>query len=683
MNNSKKKLSTLLLITLLIMLSFYFYRGSIRSFPHTIHAWAQSDHYALALNFERNSFNFFKPETFVLNPQFPGRQGSASEKGITSVDFPLTEFIVAGIMKAGNHSDPWMFRLYVLITGLLGLYFLYRITYALTSSTLYSFFIVIFAFTAPVYTYYQCGFLPSVPAMSFLFAAYYHYLLFRQKNRYRYYLIAIALFTLSALIRLPFAIFLIALFCQILLYSLRDRKISLKQILPPVAGFAAIGGYFLYNHFLAGKYGSVFLSNIMPPDSFENARELLMQIRQNWKFEYLSLGHYITFLILIIAAVTFMILRKKPAGLEQGSWLHLGIAGFGVLCYFFLMMKQFTAHDYYFLDTFFPLIMLSLILLVLPLPRTNKIFNWVSLFLLLLLSWSFISADYKVQQLRYTEGSGGSFEAAWRDFQGGAEFLDGLGISRNDAVMVLNAASPNIALIQCDRKGYSVFGSDAGVATQFLNRDWKAVLIQDNMPVSDMIQKDSLLFRQIQRIAGNGRFSVYMRSPISAVADYRTILALNPQNILLEKRWNFESPNIDSALAGTSIVPLANAGDTNHVARIAPESEFTELFNGTVSALQKGCAARLLIQARIWNDTTVHAQLPELVFTLSHNDSVYVYTSFLLADYLDNTRAGTQYFCFQYTIPELLQTGDRLKLYFWNHEKDRFDLDDISLTIAR
>jgi hypothetical protein len=55
----------------LLILSFVYHHKYINEFPSHIHAWAQSDRYALSLGFLDNGLNFLKPQTFTYNHQFP------------------------------------------------------------------------------------------------------------------------------------------------------------------------------------------------------------------------------------------------------------------------------------------------------------------------------------------------------------------------------------------------------------------------------------------------------------------------------------------------------------------------------------------------------------------------------------------------------------------------------------
>src|SRR5437868_5106376 len=101
------------LSVILISLSVFFFRNSISLFPSFIHAWTQSDRYALALGFLNNRFDFFHPQTFNL----------ISIDGITRVDFPIHEYIVALVMKVSGIHEPVVFRIYTLLYALTGLIF--------------------------------------------------------------------------------------------------------------------------------------------------------------------------------------------------------------------------------------------------------------------------------------------------------------------------------------------------------------------------------------------------------------------------------------------------------------------------------------------------------------------------------------------------------------------------------
>ncbi|MFH1321045.1 MAG: hypothetical protein ABII90_10385 [Bacteroidota bacterium] len=109
--NFSKNKNVYLLFAILGILSISFYKDTINLFPSYIHAWTQSDRYALALGFIDNGFDFFHPCSYNLK----------TVNGITSVDFPIHEYIIAVIMKITGSTAPLIFRIYILLYGLTGL----------------------------------------------------------------------------------------------------------------------------------------------------------------------------------------------------------------------------------------------------------------------------------------------------------------------------------------------------------------------------------------------------------------------------------------------------------------------------------------------------------------------------------------------------------------------------------
>ena len=128
MKLSKNRKEIITVFLLLLITGCFFHINKINEFPLFTHAWAQADRYAIALGFIDNQFNLFYPQTFVLNTQFPGDFLVAGNSGITSVDFPIHEFIVACFMKVFHTQEPWIFRVYELLISVIGILYLFRIS---------------------------------------------------------------------------------------------------------------------------------------------------------------------------------------------------------------------------------------------------------------------------------------------------------------------------------------------------------------------------------------------------------------------------------------------------------------------------------------------------------------------------------------------------------------------------
>lgn len=85
----------MLALLLIVVAGVYIQYPYMNEFPSFIHAWSQSDRYAIALGFLNNDLDLFHPETYIYNKQFPNWWNYAYENTVTSVDFPFLEYIVA------------------------------------------------------------------------------------------------------------------------------------------------------------------------------------------------------------------------------------------------------------------------------------------------------------------------------------------------------------------------------------------------------------------------------------------------------------------------------------------------------------------------------------------------------------------------------------------------------------
>jgi len=311
MSRTKQLLFALGIIIFFGVLYHYKY---INEFPSHIHAWAQADRYALTLGFINNNFNFFKPETFVMNPYFPHGWRVPLNESITAVDFPAHEFIAAIVMKVSGIRSPWILRLYILLYSFVGLIGLFKLSNLLTGSFAKSIFVVIFTATSPVFVYYQGGFLPSIPSFSNAIIGIYFYTRYLHNSRDRDYYFAVFFLTLAALSRISFSIPLIAMMALEFIRIIQKQTRLKPKLLPGILSVSIILAYFFYNSYLKNKYGSIFLSEIRPANNFGHVKEIFNIIYNNWFYHYFSIIHYYIFgIITVIALITVKFWIKKSS----------------------------------------------------------------------------------------------------------------------------------------------------------------------------------------------------------------------------------------------------------------------------------------------------------------------------------------------------------------------------------
>jgi hypothetical protein len=206
MKLSMNRKEILVVFFLLLIIGCFFHLNKINEFPLYTHAWAQADRYAIALGFLDNHFNLFYPQTFVLNTQFPGDFLIAGNTGITSVDFPIHEYVIAGIMQLLQSNEPWIFRLYELLFSVIGMLYLFRISRLFAIHFIGSLFITLFAALSPIWVYYQAGFIPGVTSLSCAIIGLFYYFNYRVNTSTKLIPIAFIFLTIASASRTTFII---------------------------------------------------------------------------------------------------------------------------------------------------------------------------------------------------------------------------------------------------------------------------------------------------------------------------------------------------------------------------------------------------------------------------------------------------------------------------------------------
>ncbi len=669
-----------LIILVLTGLSLLFHRDHINEFPSGIHAWVQADRYALAIGFTRNGLNFFKPETFNLNPYSPPAGKETTDQGITAVDFPIHEYITALIMKISGTRQPWCFRLYILLYSLTGLYFLYLLAKDITGNKFMALFIMLFAATSPVFVYYQAGFIPSIPSVANTSIAYYFYFKHIKSNSSKYFIISIIFFTLAGLSRTPFAIFLITVFViEIISLIVLRKKFSLKKYIIFTFSFSLIAGYFLYNIYLRTKYGSIFINYPIPPANIQSFMGLLKISLEKWKLQYFTLYHYIA-LLLIAVFNLYLIISKKCTLIKIQKILlaQIILLFFTYSVYAYLMFRAFPAHDYYFLDTFYFITVLLTIYLLSTARSKNKKFLTGFIVLLLLLAGGMIIKSYGAQKTRRNTGNLSGTEITKQNFMGSEEFLNSLGIPYSSKILVIDAYTPNLPFILMNRKGYAVLTTSKENISRAMEWDYDYIIIQDISLLSDVVPEYPEITNRIEKIAGNGKISVYRLLEENKEQPLLEFLKLDKQEPFFKEINNFDSINPEywkNYNAVTSINTysgsLSGFVDSTRIYGITfllsnSEELFTQprkvLFKGMFYAPAQLQKCNLVVQVNLNGNKTYY--IAKNLKSLIKEQKKWVNVNLLFpVPVFDNVR------------------GSELGIYIWNPGKEELYYDNFEIII--
>ncbi len=667
----------IIFLVILVTGLFYHYKY-LNEFPSHIHAWAQSDRYALSLGFIENGLNFFKPQTFVLNHQFPDNWKNPSDITITAVNFPIHEFIVAIIMRVTGNNSPLIFRLYIFIYSLFGLYFLFKLSYLFTKNYLRSLIILLFASTAPLFVYYQGSFLPTIPSLSNAIIGLYFYFSFIKQNKIGYFHKAIFFLTLASLSRMTFAIPLISLAGNEFIRFLRKDSLLKPKILPLLISFVTILLFEAYSSHLRNTYGSIFLNNFLPVESLQAAFEILRMVYENWGYHYFTIWHYLFIATTIIVLVHFIF--KKSVRLKHH--ISLNILFYILIhftgCFMFagLMLRQFPLHDYYFLDTFFLPVLITLILIFSEIPFIKKsVFKITSgVFICVMIFFMFFRSNH-VQQKRHKTGDWDQIRSTIENFQNSDNLLDSLHIAKDARILVLDAMAPNIPFILMKRKGYFLMPPSKENLKTALQWNYDFIIYQNENFITKIYNNYPEIIRHLQIYGFNDKITI---CKYSAEINTRTILnylTIDEDSPLFEIRSDFDSiplpklKNIDT----TSL----HAFSGNYSGYI--DSSKTYAFSLNVKQVPKINKGFRIIQfsAQFMQNDPTHF---ETVCILKNKDKIVYRKSYNVGKRITNQNKWypvQQYFY----LPQIKNGNHEMNFYFWNTGKNSIFIDDIDLKI--
>jgi len=163
-----------------------------------------------------------------------------------------------------------------------------------------------------------------------------------------YLMVAVAAFTLAALLRKPFVLHFAAAGVWWWKKSTNPRKEGLVWVI----GLALWGLWQGYDYYLGQEYGSGFLRKLMMPDSGSEVANLFLNSIKKWGWMWLSPAWVAWFLVGGFMLYTY---KGNTPGIKDTRLPLFGLVSLllGVL-YAVAMLRQFPDHDYYGIDAFYP-----------------------------------------------------------------------------------------------------------------------------------------------------------------------------------------------------------------------------------------------------------------------------------------------------------------------------------------
>lgn len=633
-------------------LSILFQFDTLNQFPQYIHSWAQCDRYALALGFIDNGGDLFHPQTYVMNNQFPGEFMIPRNTSITSVDFPIHDYLVSFLMRAAHSTEPWCFRLYILVYAIAGLFFLYKLSALFTASLSRSLFVLLFAMSSPVFLYYEAGFLPTIPSLANAMIGLYFFTRFLKDQKRSLFYLALFFITLAAMARLPFAILLVAMMCFELLNAFHTRRFQLFKLLTFLISIACILLYYQYNAQLREKYGSLFLNYIIPASSVSDLLDFTKTAAKKWSFQYFNVLAYALFGIAAMGVLVAMLKKRiRFNSLEKQFLLLVSIAFGGCCLYYLLMCYQFMNHDYYFLDTFYlPVVALFLFFVVkwpsLPLPKALGALS------LLVFVPIFVFSKQKLNERIALSDMGGSSTA--ENYKHASRLLDSLKVPAGAKLLVFGSDGSNNAFILLKRNGFVMIEPEREKIGMALQWPYDYVVADDEKMISTVYEHYPQIIRRLVKTGGNGRISVYQKAAVLQKDMKEDVFfELDKKKVLFHEQESSGASTLDSL------------------------EEYGYTFRIVDSPALKRKTSLLQVACHVEGDKA----LKDLLMCVSiKNREKDLF--FAAKDLGANTQdKDGQDYRFLFVLPQAAEAGIELKVFMWNRGKNNLRYDGFQVTI--
>lgn len=631
----------------------YLFSDSMTVYPSYIHAWTQTDRVALAQNFQENNFDFFHPATYNL----------LTKDGITQVDFPIHDYLVACISSFLKVDLISTFHWYTLLYSLIGIYFLFQTLLLHTRSAVRSVFGATFIFTLPFLVFYENGFLPSAPSFSnFLIGIYFLSLAGLSRTK-KPFLLACVFLSLAALARAPFFIFLFALLLQQLWQMWKQKQINWFRVASIGSGIVVFIAYFLYNKHLASVYGSMFLSEPLYFKSFSNFVTIVATAVDRWGDQLMSPYHAIL-LIGLLVSLGYQVYKSGLQSKAFTSLLHYFlIASAGVLLFFFAFGQQFADHDYYYIDSFLPLVSL---LIIIGLTKININKNWYTPVATIcgIFFFYFFSYAGQVQKKRYTPTFDDRTHYTYTVYKNAKGDLAKWGVKKEDTLYVLEAASTNMPFTVFGNKGYTNLNSGEEVLAPELNRNFDYALLVDSFFRQSTFGDYPEIIKRLKRVNGNGAITLYEKSD----ADNPSLFF---QNLIYYGYSDFDGKNQLKESATNGLLKKEFGEGYGQSIFIEGKDEFALTVKEPLNDYAADKPIHVLFRGDFYQKDSsrfhlvcAHANYYQTAYTISEINSIGSWQRKLI----------------HYSIaPKYFEKGKELGFYFWNPDQSEIAVDNIEL----
>lgn len=488
----KPKVQNIIFIGILISLFFIFKVDQYIGFrPQGIHIWRQSDCLAITQNYYQNNVSFLHPEIYN---QF----ADGGESGKSAGEFPILYYTVAQMWKVfGKHE--WLFRAFVYFIFLTGIFALFVTAKHLTKNFFLAAFLSLILYTSPTILFYSFNFLTNIPALSFVFMAWFFFLKFYKTKKDLHLWISMLLFSMAMLLKITAGLSFVALggWWFIETVFIRKKKIifhkGIQQAIPFIVAIIPVVAWYLHARNYNSIHGGQYTFNGIWP-IWEMTKNKLAKtidvVDQIWLNEYFNS----TFLLLTGILWVFLLTQAKK--IKAFYYYMLIIIPLGCILYLLLWFQALEGHDYYLINLF---ILILVVWGVFFIHYGSK--KWLKNSLSYLILFAFLvllgsKAEYRLQW-RFKGWMNDWYFTNLKEVSELEPVLDSLNIGYEEMVISIPDPSFNATLYLMNRKGYTNYGSKFTDTTKIEQRIMQGahyIVINDsnafvNYPIEKYLDK--------------------------------------------------------------------------------------------------------------------------------------------------------------------------------------------------
>ncbi len=498
----KKVNINVIFISLFIISAIFLHRKSYDKLPMGVHALQQSDHYAIALGFLDNGFNFFKPTSYTLNLEFPAEQNLVNPQGITAVDFPVLHYSVALIMKASNSRSPVIFRLVTWLLSFISLLFFFR-TIVEFKGFWIAIFLCGFIMYQPIYSFHQNGFHVSGSAFNLFLIGFSFLIKYFHNNNYTRLLWGMTFLTLAALMRFTQIIPILAFLCMLIYYTIKDKKFDLK-IIVVILSLGIVMAYFGYNRYLSRNYGSIFLNHPVIAESFSEFFGHFIKTIKVYFRSFLPILHLFSIGV-IVYLKRFYKRQMNDSWNMLRVWIYFSFIG--NLLFSIIMSFSISFHDYYVLDTWLPLVVMFVVYMIFFIDLKKISTEVSSIFIAMFLLGS-LGLAFETQSQKYSQNNISGASLIIKDFKESANFIN-KHLVDCDRPLLICYYGWNTPMIGWQQKTFRVANDFEEQIPFALEKNFDVIITHDSSFKITVLENYSEFHSKVNFVEGNGKVSIW------------------------------------------------------------------------------------------------------------------------------------------------------------------------------